>query len=130
MTDTAKSAREIIANAIAWTRAANMGSEQGADKAIAALRAAGFQIVATPAVGEVSDAKKKAWEVYQASGRMSQYSLNLAIDAIAPRLKAEGLREGLTRALEISRKHEQALDVEVAIFNEIARADALEKGEA
>lgn len=55
----------------------------------------------------------------------SKAMLRIALRSVRDRLKAEGLREGLTRALEISRKHEQALDVEVAIFNELARADAL-----
>jgi len=71
-------ARRIIADAIAWTRAANVGSERGADNAIAALARSGFHIVATPAVGEVSE------EARVAGAKVLAHTLRMAWEGLYP----------------------------------------------
>ena len=122
MTDTAKSAREIINEEIRFICAADIPS-LGADRLLKKLREAGLEIrpiAATPAVGEVSEelaalAEVTYWAPYG--------DWKAVIAAIRPRLKAEGLREAanyLDKGTAWDKVRAQELR---------ARADAMEKGE-
>lgn len=149
--DTAKSAREIIADQLESDDGkGGWAFDMEADRIIAALRAKDLEIrpiapVATPAVGEVNEteqlyeaAKAYVFERQRIKIGSIEYSRALStitntIAAIAPRLKAEGMREAaaIVRPLKLGQfiKHPVGAMAGAADLIE-ARADAMEKGEA
>ena len=129
MSDTAKSAREIINEEIRFICAADIPS-LGADRLLKKLQAAGLEIrpiVPSPAVGEVSE------EARVAGAKVLAHTLRMKWEGLYPG-KIEGYPAWKVGG-HYNAKQGDYCDLAENIFNAmlpfvLARADAMERGEA